>query len=215
MALRIGVLISGNGSNLQSLIDARASGSLSAEISIVISNVPNAAGLDRATKGDIPISIINHTDFKSREKFESALNAALLDASVDFVCLAGFMRLLTGSFVNKWTNRIVNIHPSMLPAFKGLNTHERALQAGVRFTGCTIHFVRPEMDEGPIILQAAVPVLPGDGVDSLAARVLEQEHIIYPLAVEMIARDRVKVENGRVLIKEAGAQNASIINPSS
>ena len=213
--MRIGVLISGNGSNLQSLIDARASGSLSAEISIVISNVPDAIGLDRATKANIPISIINHTDFKSREKFESALHAALLDASVDFVCLAGFMRLLTEPFVNKWTNRIVNIHPSMLPAFKGLNTHERVLQAGVRFTGCTIHFVRPEMDEGPIILQAAVPVLPGDGVDSLAARVLEQEHIIYPLAVEMIARDRVKVENGRVLIKEAGTQNASIINPSS
>ena len=213
--MRIGVLISGNGSNLQSLIDARASGSLSADISIVISNVPDAIGLDRATKANIPISIINHTDFKSREKFESALHAALLDASVDFVCLAGFMRLLTEPFVNKWTNRIVNIHPSMLPAFKGLNTHERVLQAGVRFTGCTIHFVRPEMDEGPIILQAAVPVLPGDGVDSLAARVLEQEHIIYPLAVEMIARDRVKVENGRVLIKEAGTQNASIINPSS
>ena len=214
MVLKIAVLISGRGSNLQSLIDAQARGSLSAEIALVISNIPNASGLERAIKAGIPAKTISHKDYLDRRDFEGALHIALLEAHIELVCLAGFMRLFTDSFVNKWTDRLVNIHPSLLPSFKGLHTHERALRAGVRFTGCTVHFVRSEMDDGPIILQAAVPILPDDDADSLSARVLEQEHIIYPLAVDMIASGRILVENGQVKIKDAGLPDAPIINPS-
>ena len=212
--MKIAVLISGRGSNLQSLIDAQARGSLSAEIALVISNVPNVTGLERARRAGISVKTINHKDFTDREAFEGALHTALSEAGIEFVCLAGFMRLLTDTFVNEWVDRLINIHPSLLPSFKGLNTHERALDAGVRFTGCTVHFVRPEMDHGPVILQAAVPVLLDDDADRLTARVLEQEHIIYPLALEMIASGRVLVENGQVKIKDAGLPGASIINPS-
>ena len=212
--MKIAVLISGRGSNLQSLIDAQARGSLSAEISLVISNIPNATGLERAIRAGIPTKTISHRDFLDRRDFEGAINIALLEAQIELVCLAGFMRLLTDSFVNEWADRLVNIHPSLLPSFKGLNTHERALDAGVRFTGCTVHFVRSEMDNGPVILQAAVPILPDDDADSLAARVLEQEHIIYPLAVDMIASGRILVENGQVKIKDAGLPDAPLINPS-
>ena len=212
--MKIAVLISGRGSNLQSLINAQTRGSLSAEISLVISNIPNATGLERAIRAGIPTKTISHRDFLDRRDFEGAINIALLEAQIELVCLAGFMRLLTDSFVNKWADRLVNIHPSLLPSFKGLNTHERALDAGVRFTGCTVHFVRSEMDSGPVILQAAVPILPDDDADSLAARVLEQEHIIYPLAVDMIASGRILVENGQVKIKDAGLPDAPLINPS-
>ena len=212
--MKIAVLISGRGSNLQSLIDAQARGSLSAEISLVISNIPNATGLERAIRAGIPTKTISHRDFLDRRDFEGAINIALSEAHIELVCLAGFMRLLTDSFVNEWADRLVNIHPSLLPSFKGLNTHERALDAGVRFTGCTVHFVRSEMDNGPVILQAAVPILPDDDADRLAARVLEQEHIIYPLAVDMIASGRILVENGQVKIKDAGLPDAPLINPS-
>ncbi|MBN07104.1 MAG: phosphoribosylglycinamide formyltransferase [Rhodospirillaceae bacterium] len=212
--MKIAVLISGRGSNLQSLIDAQARGSLSAEISLVISNIPNATGLECAIRAGIPTKTISHRDFLDRRDFEGAINIALLEAHIELVCLAGFMRLLTDSFVNEWSDRLVNIHPSLLPSFKGLNTHERALDAGVRFTGCTVHFVRSEMDNGPVILQAAVPILPDDDADSLAARVLEQEHIIYPLAVDMIASGRILVENGQVKIKDPGLPDAPLINPS-
>lgn len=212
--MKVAVLISGRGSNLQSLIDAQARGSLSAEVALVISNVPNARGLKRARTAGISVKTINHKDFTDREAFEGSLHTALSEAGIECVCLAGFMRLLTASFVNAWADRLVNIHPSLLPSFKGLNTHERALDAGVRFTGCTVHFVRPEMDDGPVILQAAVPILPDDDRDSLAARVLEQEHIIYPIAVNMIANGRVLIENGQAIIKNAGLPGAPIINPS-
>ncbi len=213
--MKIAVLISGRGTNLQSLIDAHSRGSLLAEIALVISNVPNVTGLEIASKAGVPAKTINHKDFPDRRAFEKALHLALLEAQIEFVCLAGFMRLLTDSFVSEWADRVINIHPSLLPSFKGLGTHERALDAGVKFTGCTVHFVRPEMDHGPIILQAAVPILPNDDIDSLAARVLEQEHIIYPLAVEMIASGRVRIENGQTKIKDAGIPGACIINPSS
>lgn len=213
--MNIAVLLSGRGSNLQSLIDAQAHGSLSAEIALVISNVPNVSGLERARKAGIPVKTINHKDFPDRKAFEDALHVALLEADIECVCLAGFMRLLTESFVKKWADRLVNIHPSLLPSYKGLNTHERVLKAGVRFTGCTVHFVRPEMDDGPVILQAVVPILPDDDPNSLAARVLEQEHIIYPLAVDMIASGRVLFENGQIKIKNAGLPGPPIINPSS
>lgn len=214
MVLNIAVLISGRGSNLQSLIDAQAAGALSAKIVLVISNVPDVMGLDRARNAGIPIKTINHKNFADRETFENALHTALTDDNIEYVCLAGFMRLLTDNFVKKWIDRLVNIHPSLLPSFKGLDTHERALNAGVKFTGCTVHFVRPEMDDGPVILQAAVPILPDDDASSLAARVLTQEHVIYPLAIKMIAEGRVLVENGRVKIKGAGMPGDPIINPS-
>ena len=214
MVLNIAVLISGRGSNLQSLIDAQAAGSLSAKIVLVISNVPDVMGLERARNAGIPIKTINHKNFADRETFENALHTALTDDNIEYVCLAGFMRLLTDNFVKKWIDRLVNIHPSLLPSFKGLDTHERALNAGVKFTGCTVHFVRPEMDDGPVILQAAVPILPDDDASSLAARVLTQEHVIFPLAIKMIAEGRVLVENGRVKIKGAGMPGDPIINPS-
>lgn len=212
--MKIGVLISGRGSNLQSLIDAQTNGLLGAEIGIVISNVPEVQGLDRAAAAGIPTTVINHKDFDGREPFEDALDEELVSYGIELVCLAGFMRLLTGGFVNRWTDRLINIHPSLLPSFKGLHTHERALEAGVRFGGCTVHFVRAEMDAGPIIGQAAVPILSDDTPDTLADRVLSEEHKIYPLAVKMIAEGRVEVVDNTVKIKDAGIPGASLINPS-
>ena len=211
--MNIGVLISGRGSNLRSLIEAQVGGQLSAKIATVISNVPDASGLEIAASHGIPIKVINHKEFDSRENFEGALNKALILADIDLICLAGFMRILSDTFVNNWRDRLINVHPSLLPSFKGLNTHERALEAGVCFTGCTIHFVRPAMDDGPIILQAAIPTLPQDTPETLANRVLQQEHIIFPLAVRMIAEGRVKVEGNVVKIEGARFHNAPIINP--
>ena len=211
--MNIGVLISGRGSNLRSLIEAQVGGQLSAEIATVISNVPDASGLEIAASHGIPIKVINHKEFDSRKNFEGALNKALILADTDLICLAGFMRILSDTFVNNWKDRLINVHPSLLPSFKGLNTHERALEAGVCFTGCTIHFVRPAMDDGPIILQAAIPTLPQDTPETLANRVLQQEHIIFPLAVRMIAEGRVKVEGNVVKIEGANFHNAPMINP--
>ena len=211
--MRIAVLISGRGSNLQSLIDAGAAGELGAEIALVISNVPDAPGLERAAKAGIPAETVDHRDFDGREPFEDALHAALSGRSIELVCLAGFMRLLTDTFVGKWRDRLINIHPSILPAFKGLHTHERAIEAGVRFSGCTVHFVTPEMDDGPIIAQAAVPVLQGDAPGDLAARVLAEEHKLYPLAVRLVAEGRAKVAGNRVEISETGEAPSPVINP--
>ena len=211
--MKIAVLISGRGSNLQSLIDAAAAGELGAEIALVVSNVPDAPGLERAAKAGIPTETIDHRDFEGREPFEDALHAALSGRSVELVCLAGFMRLLTGDFVGKWRDRLINIHPSILPAFKGLHTHERAIEAGVRFSGCTVHFVTPEMDDGPIIAQAAVPVLQGDTPGDLAARILAEEHKLYPLAVRLIAEGRAKVVGNRVEISGTGEAPSPVVNP--
>jgi len=211
--MNIGVLISGRGSNLRSLIEAQVGGQLSAEIATVISNVPDASGLEIAASHGIPIKVINHKEFDSRKNFEGALNKALILADIDLICLAGFMRILSDTFVNNWRDRLINVHPSLLPSFKGLNTHERALEAGVCFTGCTIHFVRPAMDDGPIILQAAIPTLPQDTPETLENRVLQQEHIIFPLAVRMIAEGRVKVEGNVVKIEGASFHSTPIINP--
>lgn len=213
--MKIAVLISGRGSNLQSLIDAAAAGELGAEIALVISNVPDAPGLERAAKAGIPAETIDHRDFEGREPFEDALHAALSGRSIELVCLAGFMRLLTGDFVGRWRDRLINIHPSILPAFKGLHTHERAIEAGVRFSGCTVHFVRPEMDDGPIIAQAAVPVLQGDTPGDLAARILAEEHKLYPMAVRMIAEGRVKVAGNKVEISGTAEAPSPVINPAS
>lgn len=216
--LNVAVLISGRGSNLQSLIAACAAPGFPAAIKLVISNRADAAGLARAAEAGIPLSVIPHRDYPSREAFETALTAALEQSGAELVCLAGFMRLLTPGFVARWHDRLVNIHPSLLPAFPGLDTHARALAAGVRFAGCTVHFVRAEMDNGPIIVQAAVPVLEGDDADRLAARVLAAEHKAYPLALKLIAEGRVRVQGDRVEIlpdgAPAGGVPPSLLNPS-
>jgi len=196
--MKIAVLISGRGSNLQALIDAGDAGG--AEIVLVISNVPGAKGLERAEAAGIATTIIDHKDFDGREPFDAAMTEAIEAAGADFVCLAGFMRLLTEGFINHWRDRLINIHPSLLPAYKGLDVQQRVLDAGEAEAGCTVHFVRPEMDTGPIIVQARVPVLADDDAGTLAARILEQEHVIYPQAVRLIAEGRVTVENERALI---------------
>ena len=210
--LKVGVLISGRGSNLRALIDACAGGRIPAEIVLVISNKPDAAGLDHARRANIPTTTIDHRQFSGRETFDVAMTEALRAAGVELLCLAGFMRLLTPGFVATWKDRMINIHPSLLPAFPGLDTHARALAAGVRFAGCTVHFVRDETDTGPIIVQAAVPVLPDDTPDSLAARVLEAEHRAYPLALRLVAEGRVRVEGERALV-DAPAAAGSHFNP--
>jgi phosphoribosylglycinamide formyltransferase-1 len=198
--LKVAVLISGRGSNLQALIDACAAPDFPAEIGLVISNEPGALGLQRAERAGIRTKVIAHQDFAARDAFDQAIEQALAAARVEFVCLAGFMRILGDAFVGHWRDRLINIHPSLLPAFKGLHTHERALAAGVRFSGCTVHFVRPAMDEGPIIVQAAVPVLPDDNTERLAERVLAAEHRAYPLALRLIAEGRVSVIEERVQV---------------
>ena len=196
---RVGVLISGRGSNLQALIDACEEPNYPAEIVIVISSVPGAQGLLRAEAAGILATSIDHKTFASREDFDQALCRALDEAKIDILCNAGFMRLHTEGFVEHWRDRHINIHPSLLPAFKGLDTHARVLAAGVTITGCTVHFVRNEMDDGPIVAQAAVPVLAGDTADTLAARVLEAEHRLYPHALRLVASGAVRVEGERVV----------------
>lgn len=211
--LKVGVLISGRGTNLQALIDACALSSFPAEISLVVSNVPGALGLERAQASGIATEIVNHKDFDDRASFETKLSGILEAASVSFVCLAGFMRILTPTFVNHWYDRLINIHPSLLPAFPGLNTHQRAIDAGVRFGGCTVHHVRPEMDNGPIIVQAAVAILPDDDADQLATRVLEAEHICFPHALRLIAENRTRVRGDVVEIAGANPAQSVLINP--
>ena len=212
--LKTAVLVSGRGSNLQALIDAAADPAWPAEIVRVISNVPGAGGLARAQAAGIATATIDHRGFADRESFQDELQAELVGAGVELVCLAGFMRLLTESFVNRWTDRMINIHPSLLPAYKGLHTHERVLADGVRFTGCTVHFVRPAMDAGPIIVQAAVPVDPDDSPDTLAARVLGAEHRCYPLAVRLFAEGRLRIESEIVRIDNGHVPPDIALNPS-
>jgi len=185
---RVAVLISGRGSNMASLIEAAKDDGYPAEIALVVSNRPEAAGLGHARSQGITTAVVDHAQFgKDREAFERALQDVLTAHRIDLVCLAGFMRLLTPWFVGQWQGRMLNIHPALLPAFKGLHTHERALAAGVKTHGATVHFVSAEMDSGPIIAQAEVPVLPGDTPETLAARVLEAEHRIYPQALRQVA----------------------------
>ena len=185
--LKLAVLISGRGSNLQSIIDACADPDFPADIEIVISNKPNAYGLIRAGNAGLKTAVVNHKDYSSREEFEAALQTVLSAFPIDLICLAGFMRVLTEDFVNMWDGRMINIHPSLLPKYKGLNTHERAIEAGDKESGCTIHFVIPDMDEGPVILQKTVGISPEDTADTLAAKVLELEHLAYPEAILLLA----------------------------
>ncbi|AUN31572.1 phosphoribosylglycinamide formyltransferase [Niveispirillum cyanobacteriorum] len=208
--MRLGVLISGRGSNLQALIDAACDPAYPAEVALVISNKPDAAGLDRARAAGIATLVLKPKDFADKAAHEAAMTAALERAGVGLVCLAGYMRLLSPVFVTAWHDRLINIHPSLLPAFPGLDTHAKAIDTGVRFHGCTVHFVRVEMDTGPIIVQAAVPVADDDTPDRLAARVLTQEHKAYPLAVRLIAEGRVSVEGNRVAVRGGAVPNAMI-----
>lgn len=186
MKKNVAVLISGGGSNLQALIDACADPEFPARIVHVISNKDDAYGLERAKKANIPVSIIRHKEFPDRDAFDAALHDAIVKTGAEFVCLAGFMRLLTAGFVNKWVGKMINIHPSLLPSFKGMHTHAEALKVGVKIHGCSVHHVVAEMDSGPLILQAAVPVLAGDTAETLGARVLAAEHKIYPLALKQL-----------------------------
>jgi phosphoribosylglycinamide formyltransferase-1 len=211
--LTVAVLISGRGSNLQALIDACAASDFPARIGLVVSNVVGVYGIERAATAGIPTLVLDHKAFGGRQPFEHALHEALIEAGTQLVCLAGFMRLLTDGFVERWRDRLINIHPSLLPAFRGLHVHERVIAAGVRFSGCTVHFVRPAMDDGPIIIQAAVPVNPEDNADSLASRVLAEEHRIYPLALRLIAEGRTRIQDERVLIAGAQSSACSLINP--
>jgi phosphoribosylglycinamide formyltransferase-1 len=184
---RTAILISGRGSNMRALIERARDQSYPAEIALVLSNRPEAAGLAFATENNIPCAIVDHKIYATREDFEKAMQAVLEHHQIEIVCLAGFMRLLTPRFVEQWQGRLLNIHPALLPAYRGLHTHERVLADGIRIHGCTVHFVSPGMDEGPIIAQAEVPVLDADTPESLAARVLAQEHILYPAALARVA----------------------------
>ncbi len=198
---RVAVLISGRGSNMAALIEAAKDKTYPAEIVLVVSNRPEAGGLLVAEAEGVATEVIDHAEFgKDRTAFERALQAALDRHRIDIVCLAGFMRILSSDFVAAWQGRMLNIHPALLPAFKGLDTHRRALDAGATTHGATVHFVVPEMDSGAILAQAAVPVLPDDDEAALAARVLAVEHRIYPLALKLLAEGRVRVVDGRCLI---------------
>lgn len=193
---RVGILISGRGSNMQALIEAAHAPDYPAEIALVVSNRPEAPGLELARAAGVPAVAIDHKQFATRAAFEARLHTTLLDAKIDLICNAGFMRLLTGPFVERWLDRHLNIHPSLLPAFPGLDTHQRALEAGVRIHGCTVHMIRLEMDSGPIIAQAAVSVAPGDTAETLAARVLAAEHKLYPHALRLVASGAATIVNG-------------------
>jgi len=203
---KIAILISGRGSNMEAIVRA----GLPAEVAAVISNRADAAGLKFAAQAGIATQVVDERRFPAREAFEDALAEAIERCSPDLVALAGFMRVLGAGFVGRHSGRMINIHPSLLPAFPGLHTHRRALQEGVKVHGCTVHFVTPQVDHGPIIIQAAVPVRAGDSEAALAARVLQQEHRVYPLAIRWFVEDRLVVENGLVRVNETGA-NQSVL----
>ncbi len=212
--LRLGVLASGGGTNLQAIIDRCRDGSLAAELAVVISNNPDAGALERARQAGVPVRCINHRDFAGREAFDAALVAALREAGVELVVLAGFMRIITPVMLEAFPARIINIHPALLPAFPGLHVQQQALDYGARFSGCTVHFVDGGVDTGPIIIQAVVPVLPDDTAATLASRILAQEHLIYPRAIELFAQNRVQVDGRTVTIDPPVAvADLSLVNP--
>ncbi len=194
MKLKIAVLISGGGTNLQALIDACANADYPVEIALVISNKADAYGLTRAKNSGIKCTVINHKDFSTREEFDKSMSAEIIASGAEFVCMAGFMRLLSEWFVDEWHNKLINIHPSLLPSFKGVDAQKQAIEFGAKIAGCTVHFVRKEMDAGPIIIQAAVPILPGDTAETLSARILKEEHKCYPEALQLIACGKVCIK---------------------
>ena len=210
---RTAILISGRGSNMAALLSAAASPGFPAEIALVFANRAEAAGLDTARRAGIEATALSHRDYPSREEFDRAVDAVLRARDIDLVCLAGFMRVVSPWLCERWLGRMISIHPALLPSFKGLDTHARALEAGVRIHGASVHFVVPELDAGPIIAQAAVPVLEDDTPDSLAARVLRQEHVIYPRALAMVAAGRVRLAAGRAVSDGRTAAEAALTVP--
>jgi phosphoribosylglycinamide formyltransferase 1 len=211
---RIAVLISGRGSNMAALIDAASDRSYPAEIALVLSNIADAGGLSVAQSKAIKTQTVDHKRFgKDRDAFEREIQSALDANKIDYICLAGFMRLLTPAFVSHWRGRMLNIHPALLPSFKGLDTHERAIAEGVKIHGATVHFVVPEMDSGPIVVQAAVPVLTGDTPQSLASRVIQAEHRIYPLALRWLCEGKLRIVDGRCVIDGASDIDGVLISP--
>jgi len=209
--LRTAILISGRGSNMDALIAAAMDPGFPAEIALVLSNRPDAPGLARAKASGVATAAVDHKIYAGREEFERSLQIVLDAYRIEFICLAGFMRMFTPWFVGRWRGRMLNIHPALLPSYRGLDTHARALADGVKIHGCTAHFVAPEMDEGPIVAQAAVPVRDDDTPETLAARVLAQEHVIYPMALRLVASGAVRIEGNRVLGAPAPHESALIV----
>ncbi len=211
--IKLGVLVSGRGSNLQAIIDSIEAGKLPAKIEIVISDKEDAYALTRAKNHGIPALFIDPKSFGSKEEFERAVGDELDKRGVELICLAGFMRVLSPYFVSRFRNRIINIHPALLPSFPGLHGQRQALLYGVKIAGCTVHFVTEEVDAGPIIIQAAVPVYDDDTEETLSARILEYEHKIYPMAIKLIAEGRVRIEGRRVLIDGVKKERWAVVNP--
>ncbi len=211
---RVAILISGRGSNMMSLVEAARDPNYPAEVILVISNRPEAPGIAWAAAQGLPTKVIDHKNYPNREDFDAALHEALVASGAEIVCCAGFMRLMTAGFVEKWSGRMLNIHPSLLPAFKGLDAQAQALAAGVKIAGCTVHFVEPEMEFGPIIAQAAVPVADDDTPDTLAARILSAEHKLYPHALRLVASGNARLEGRRVVVGGAVNQTAQLFSPS-
>ena len=214
MKKRVAILISGRGSNMMALVEAARAPDYPAEVALVISNRPDAPGLQRAQSAGIKALAIDHKAYATREAFDAAVEAALAGEGIDLVCHAGFMRIQSDAFAARWLGRQINIHPSLLPSFKGLHPHKQALDAGVRISGCTVHFVTPELDSGPIIAQAAVPVLAGDTPETLAERILVAEHRLYPFALRLVASGEARLEDGRaVLLKGRINRGDSLFSP--
>ncbi|PHS28667.1 MAG: phosphoribosylglycinamide formyltransferase [Robiginitomaculum sp.] len=211
MSLPVAVLISGRGSNMKALLEACSKPEFPAHIALVISNNNDAYGIDIAHEYGVKTEILSHKHYDSRAEFDAALDRCLMANDVKMVCLAGFMRLLGREFVENWNGKLINVHPSLLPAFKGLDTHARALEKGVKLHGCTVHYVSPEMDEGPIIGQAAIPVRYGDDKATLADRVLEAEHQLYPACLESLALGQITLKNGRVIVSLVPGSAAKIL----
>ena len=212
--LRIGVLASGGGTNLQAIIDRCADGSINAELALLICNNPGAAALERAKKAGIPTLTIDHRNYADRKAFDEAVVSALQQANVDLVVLAGFMRIVTKTILDAFPNRVMNIHPALLPAFPGLHVQKKALEYGAKFSGCTVHFVDDGVDTGPIIIQAVVPIFDDDTEESLSARILVREHQIYPKAIQLFAEGRLRIDNRKVVIDPPLTKiESDLINP--
>lgn len=212
--LKIAVFISGSGTNLQSIIDNCESGRVNAKVVLVLSNEPDAYGIERAKKHDIPAVVVNHRDHSSRVEFEDAVLKSMADYEIDLICLAGFMRVLTDNFLGKFPNRVINIHPALLPSFAGTQGQQDAFDYGAKFAGCTVHFVDAGVDTGPIIIQAVVPLKQDDTVDTLKKRILAQEHKVYPQAIHYIAKGAVEIVGRKVVIKDLGEiDDFAAINP--
>ena len=213
MKKRVGILISGRGSNMSALAEAARGNDYPAAIALVISNRPDALGLERAKAAGVKTLVIDHKAYTTREAFDMAVEAALLGDGVELVCHAGFMRIQSEAFAARWLGRQLNIHPSLLPAFKGLHPHKQALDAGVRISGCTVHFVTPELDSGPVVAQAAVAVHEGDTPETLGDRILVAEHRLYPFALRLVASGSARLENGRVMFKSSINQANFLFSP--